>query len=190
MRELPPRPGSLHRRDRFGYIPTVTAATFEQVALAELPLLYRVARRLTSGHEADAEDLVGACFLKAATAWSAFDGTHPRAWLLRVLRTEHLMSLRRAASRPVLAEEEEGSEPSTEGFWREIESRLDTARILDALDRLPEEYRLPIALCDVEEMDHAEAALALELSAVALRTRLHRGRKMLRARLVRLSEPS
>ena len=72
---------------------------FEEVALAEMPVLYRVARRLT-GSDSDAEDLVGSALLQAMRSWSNFDGRHVRAWLIRILRNVHASELRRRSRRP------------------------------------------------------------------------------------------
>ncbi len=158
--------------------------SFEQVALRELEVLYRVAKRLTT-NSTDAEDLVGSTFLNAARAWPTFDGRHARSWLITILRNEWLQLLRRRGIRQETPLEAV-AEPSDEGFWRRVEVRLDSEVILAALDALPEEYRMPIVLCDVEEMDYAEAAKVLELQPATLRTRLFRGRKMLQARLASL----
>ncbi|RYG27344.1 sigma-70 family RNA polymerase sigma factor [bacterium] len=160
------------------------AASFEEAALAELPLLYRTARRMTR-NDSDAEDLVGSALLQAAKAWDRFDGRFARAWLIQILRNVHLGELRRLRSRP-----QETSdllvEPGDEGFWQEVNWRLASAQVLAELDHLPEEFRLAVALVDVEEMDHSEAAAALGVPEATLRTRLFRGRKKLRAKLAQL----
>ena len=88
---------------------------FESVVMAELPVLYRVAKRLVRS-EADAEDLVGQSLLLAAKAWGQFDGRHVRSWLIRILKNEHLGRLRSRASRPETAIEDI-VEPSEAGFW-------------------------------------------------------------------------
>jgi len=155
---------------------------FEDVALAELPVLYRVARRLTLS-DTDAEDLVGQALLLAARGWNSFDGAHPRSWLIRILKNEHLGMVRKKAGRTIEALEEV-PEPLEEGFWEEISWRAVGSDILRELDRLPEEYRIAVALCDVEEMSYEEAATAMEVPVGTVRSRLFRGRRMLRARLV------
>lgn len=166
-------------------LPTATRmASFEQVALGEIPVLYRVARRLTRNND-DAEDLVGTTLYQGAKAWERFDGRHARAWLIRILRNAHLGEIRRQTSRP---EETLGTEidSSYEGFWKVIDWRLAGGRVMEELDKLPEDFRLAVALVDVEEMGHAEAADALGIPEATLRTRLFRGRKRLRASLAHL----
>ena len=110
---------------------------FETVARESLPVLYRIARRLT-GSDADAEDAVGETLLKAVRAYPAFDGRFPKAWLIQILRNEHLGALRKRASRPE-TQMDEGFDPGEEGFWRAIEWRSVGEDLLRALDRLPEE---------------------------------------------------
>jgi RNA polymerase sigma-70 factor (ECF subfamily) len=157
---------------------------FETVALSELEVLYRVAQRLTM-NTADAEDLVGSTFLNAARAWSGFDGRHARSWLIKILRNEWSQVLRKRGVRKETSFESL-SEPSDEGFWKRVEVRLDNETILAALDGLTDDYKMPIVLCDVEEMEYSEAAEALDLTAATLRIRLFRGRKMLQAKLASL----
>ncbi len=154
---------------------------FDAVVRAELPLLYRVAKGLAP-RPADAEDLVGATLLLAARAYGAFDGRFPRAWLVQILRNECYGASRKRAARPETALDAV-AEPSDEGFWREIEWRAVGSDLMAALDALPEEYRLAVALCDVEEMSYDEAALAMSVPVGTVRSRLFRGRRLLRAAL-------
>ena len=162
--------------------PTAAKPTFDAAVRGELAVLYRVAKRLVR-NEADAEDLVGSALLQAARAWEGFDGRFVRSWLVQILRNEHLMLLRKRGRRPEVAFEE-GREPSDEGFWEAIAWGAVGDDVLRELDRLPEEYRLAVALIDVEEMAYDEAALALGVPVGTVRSRLFRGRRLLRARLV------
>lgn len=155
---------------------------FEKVVDQELPLLYRVALRLAR-NPSEAEDLVGQTLYLAARAWAVFDGAHPRAWLLRILRNEHLGTIRK---HQITTSLDETSEPSTEGYWQEIDWSLIGEQILKVLDMLPEDYRLAVTLCDVEELTREEAAEALEIPIGTINSRLHRGRAMLRAKLASL----
>jgi RNA polymerase sigma-70 factor, ECF subfamily len=155
--------------------------SFDDTVTAELPVMYRVARRLTL-NPADAEDLVGQVLLLAARSWFLFDGRHPRSWLLKILRNEHLAGIRRTAVRPQtvpLDWAQEVPSPPSAG----IEAKEANTDLLQELDNLPEEYRLAVALCDVEEMSYRDAALAMEVPVGTVRSRLFRGRQMLRERL-------
>lgn len=156
---------------------------FEDVVDRELATLYRVAKRLTL-NETDAEDLVGQALLLGARGWDAFDGRHPRSWLIRVMRNEFLATRRKASFGRETAFEE-GMEPSDDGFWHEVSWRAVGDQVLAELDKLPEEYRIAVTLVDVEEMDCNEAAEALGVPPATVRTRVFRGRKLLQARLAR-----
>jgi RNA polymerase sigma-70 factor, ECF subfamily len=155
---------------------------FEQTALRELPTLYRIARRLAGSEEA-AEDLVGQALLSAAKAWQSFDGRYARSWLITILRNEHRQNIRRGAVRPQTAPLLE-SHIADEDTWREISSRSEAEQALCELDKLPEEFRIAVALCDVEGMSYEEAATAMNCRPGTLRSRLFRGRRMLRERLL------
>lgn len=157
---------------------------FSLVVDQELPVLYRVAQRLTRD-DTRAEDLVGQTLYLAARAWPTFDGEFPRSWLIRILRNEYALTIRKSVARPETAIDEV-VEPSDEGFWREIDWRLVGQEVLRVLDALPEDFRLVIALCDVEGMSRDEAAEALDLPTGTVNSRLSRGRNLLRAQLVRV----
>jgi RNA polymerase sigma-70 factor, ECF subfamily len=154
---------------------------FESAVRPELPLLLRVARRMASNQE-EAEDLVQQTIVKAYRAWERFDGSYLRSWLMRILRNETAYAKRREASGIQYAElnEEVGGE---DGLWETVSWRDQASKILQELDRLPEEYRLAVTLCDVEEMSYEEAALAMEVPIGTVRSRVSRGRALIRARL-------
>lgn len=156
---------------------------FEKVVDQELAVLYRVARRL-SLNDTDAEDLVSQTLYLAAKAWDRFDGQHARSWLIQILRNEHLGRVRKSARHPEVALEDV-PELSEEGYWVNIDHQLIHSEILVVVDRLPEEYRLAVVLCDIEGMTRQDAASALEISEGTINSRLHRGRNLLRAQLAR-----
>ena len=151
---------------------------FDEVARRELPTLYRVARRLTLD-PTDAEDLVATTLLSAARAWEAFDGAYPRSWLLRILRNGFLQTKRAGQVETVERDPDlVGEEP-----WGAIDWGLVGPHLVTHLDRLPEEYRLAVALCDIEELSYDEAAAAMEVAVGTVRSRLFRGRRLLRTSL-------
>jgi len=151
------------------------------VAQAELPVLYRVARRLTLD-PSRAEDLVSQTLLDAARAWDAFDGRFPRSWLIKILQNNFRRDLRRAASQPETVSLETPVEATCE-IWHELNWRAIGSRLMEELDKLPEEYRLAVTLCDVEELSYEEAADAMGVPKGTVRSRLFRGRRMLRNKL-------
>ncbi len=154
---------------------------FERAMRDELPVLYRVARRMGASPE-EAEDAVQTTLMKAYQNWSRFDGRHLRSWLIRILRNERLMTLRSA--KPVESLDQEGMpEPFEETLWDEVAWRMQADRILEELELLPEHYRMAVQLCDVEQMSYEEAAEAMEVKVGTVRSRLFRARAMLRQRL-------
>lgn len=165
------------------------ATPFEAVALAHLPLLYRVAYRLT-GNRADSEDLVQETFLKAYRAFHQFqEGTNCKAWLLTILRHAHLDLGRKMAKEPPTEPWDEieaihdGSQLHVEEVEAALEGALDT-EVEQALQSLPREQKLAVILADLEEMSYKEIASALDCPIGTVRSRLHHGRALLRQRLL------
>ncbi|MBL8087242.1 MAG: sigma-70 family RNA polymerase sigma factor [Chthonomonas sp.] len=156
---------------------------FESVVESDLPVLYRLAQALT-GNQTDAEDLVAQTLYLSAKAWHAFDGRHPRSWMIKIMRNEHLSSVRKKSASATVALDDV-AEPSAEGFWEAIDWRAIGESVIAELAQIPEEYGFAVALCDIEEMSYEEAAEAMNCPAGTVRSRLYRGRNMLRARLVR-----
>ena len=155
---------------------------FEKAALSELGLLYRVARRLAM-NATEAEDLVSQTLLSAAKAWENFDGRHPRSWLVTILKNEHLKTIRSRASRPKTVAIDDGGELSEPSPADHIDQRAFVDDILRELDTLPEDFRMAVALCDVEQMSYEDAAQALGVPIGTVRSRLFRGRRALREKL-------
>lgn len=160
--------------------------SFERTVRPELPVLFRVARRMVQ-QDADAEDLVQKCLLQAFRAWSEFDGRHPRSWLIKILRNEALAQNRglKAAAEFIPLNE---NQPGSADPWGQIVWADQCERIRQQLDNLPTDHSLAIQLCDVEELSYEEAADALDIPVGTLKSRLHRGRAMLRNRLIEQEE--
>lgn len=159
---------------------------FEEVMSRELDVLMRVATRLTR-NVTDAEDLVGQALFKAARAWETFDGTYPRAWLIRILRNEFLIGKRKSTYGVVVDSiETELSEPATlpAEIPNDLETKITAEEILKAIDELPEEFRSVIVLCDVEECTYEEVSVALQIPVGTVRSRLHRSRHWVRNQVV------
>ncbi len=159
---------------------------FEQHVVPEIPVLLRVAYSLTS-QKADAEDLVQDTLVRAYRAIDRFDGEHPRAWLLTILRNTRSNSGRRR--RPHLLREAEARLDHLEKAPAQVsteESVLDNrfeAALEQALDSLPEKYRAVVLLVDVDGLSYAEAAAALGVPDGTVMSRLHRARARLRKHL-------
>jgi RNA polymerase sigma-70 factor (ECF subfamily) len=171
-------------------------ATFADDAMQYSKQLYAAAMRMTR-NPADAEDLVQETFLKAYRAYDSFTaGTNLKAWLYRILTNTYINKYRKAARRPDevdLGDVEDlylyrrvGSEESAEA------SRTTEDRVLDglvesdikkAVESLPENFRIPVLLADLEGMSYQEIADILEIPIGTVMSRLHRGRKAMQKAL-------
>lgn len=154
----------------------------------EIEVLLRVARSLT-GSWADAEDVVQETLIRAYRAIDGFDGRHPRAWLLTILRRTHLNSLRR--TRPDLIEDQ-SLERRRPAFGQSAaaaspETLVGDQVLDDDIERafadLDERFRTAVLLVDVNQLTYAEAAEVLDIPLGTLMSRLSRGRARLRKQL-------
>lgn len=155
---------------------------FEREVSSELPVLYRVAKRLGCGNE-EAEDLVQTCLIKAYRAWDRFDGNHLRSWLIKILRNERLMVIR-SQKEAISLDEHEEIEVVQEGFWTDLADKLEVERIIAAMEQLSPPYRMTLHLCDVEELTYEEAAEIMDIPIGTVRSRLSRARQTLRDILI------
>lgn len=169
--------------------PPDAEAAFREFVVPEIDVLYRVALSITRS-AVDAEDLVQDTLVRAYRAIGHFDGRHPRAWLLTILRNAQANRTRR--QRPDLlddpdevlqrlsASHDRRSEPETVLMDRLLDEHLDAA-----LRGLPERFRLAVELIDVDELSYEEAAAILDVPVGTLTSRVSRGRKRIRDHLGR-----
>jgi RNA polymerase sigma-70 factor (ECF subfamily) len=144
-------------------------------------MLYRVARRMTASSD-EAEDLVQQTLIKAYRGWAKFDGAYLRSWLMRIMRNELAYAKRREAAGIQTAELNDDA-GGDNGLWDAVAWRDQAQRVFQELEGLPEEYRMAVLLCDVEEMSYEEAARAMEVPIGTVRSRVSRGRALIRSRL-------
>jgi RNA polymerase sigma-70 factor (ECF subfamily) len=126
--------------------------------------------------------------VRAFRAVERFDGTHPRAWLLTILRNAHVNRNRRR--RPVLLRDGESADvvmdrlaPSAPATEDVVISTEFEAVVAEALAALPDKHRAVIALVDIDGLSYQEAADALGVPRGTVMSRLHRARARIRARL-------
>lgn len=164
---------------------------FVRYVLPEVEVLLRVARTLTP-QPVDAEDLVQDTLIRAFRACDRFDGAHPRAWLLTILRNTHLNRVR--GRRPTLLDDPDtheqdrvswpGSAPPSSPEDLVLGEMFDHA-VAQALDGLPEVFGAAVRLVDLDGLSYAEAAGVLGVPVGTVMSRLHRGRARIRASLAR-----
>lgn len=167
---------------------------FEQAALAHAESLYGVALRMTR-RPADAEDLVQDSLFKAMRARHQFqEGTNLKAWLVRILTNTFINKYKRGVlERSVLGAEkldpvsDNWTSAATLAALRDPEAHvlrpILAQEIRDALDELPDDFRMVVLLVDVQELSYKEAADALRVPIGTVMSRLHRGRAVLKQRL-------
>ncbi len=154
----------------------------------EIDVLLRVARTLT-GSWAEAEDLTQECLIRAWRAADRFDGAHPRAWLLTILRRTHLNMHRRR--RPETTDDAgllSGARPAFDAVPPPTPEETVLIGVLpDDLDRavcgLGEKFRTALILIDLDGLSYAEAAAILDVPIGTVMSRLSRARSRLRAEL-------
>ena len=157
--------------------------------------LYSAALRMTR-NRADAEDLVQETYLRAYKGFGNFEaGTNLRAWLFRILTNTYINSYRAKQRRP---QETELNEVEDLYLYRKISGVEQASRSAEdtlfdlftddevkaALENLPEQFRLPVLLADVEEFSYKEIAEMLDIPMGTVMSRLHRGRKAMQKALV------
>lgn len=160
---------------------------FQTYVVGEIDILYRVAVTLTR-NPTDAEDLVQDTLLRAYRAIDRFDGAHPRAWLLTILRHTHYNRIRKR--QPVLLADGESAQRVLEQTGPSAPSSEEVALaeqfepvIAQALDDLPDEFRDVIDLVDLQGLSYAQAADRLAIPKGTVMSRLHRARRRIRATL-------
>ena len=176
-------------------------ARFAEQAMEFMPSLYSGALRMTR-NAADAEDLVQETYLKAYRAFASFEqGTNLKAWLFRILTNTFINSYRAKQRRPGETDLDDvedlymyrrlgGLEAAMAGRSAEDEllERFTDDEVKQALEDLPEQFRVAVLLADVEGFSYKEIAEILDIPIGTVMSRLHRGRKGLERRLFGFAE--
>jgi RNA polymerase sigma-70 factor (ECF subfamily) len=171
-------------------------ARFAEQAMEYMAPLYSAALRMTR-NPSDAEDLVQETYLKAYRGFGGFtEGTNLKAWLYRILTNTYINSYRAKKRRPDETELDEaedlylyrrlgGLEAVTAGRSAEDELMdfFTDQEVKDAIEALPEQFRMAVLLADVEGFSYKEIAEILDIPIGTVMSRLHRGRKALQKRL-------
>jgi RNA polymerase sigma-70 factor (ECF subfamily) len=172
-------------------------AAFSDLAMEYMPALYTAALRMTR-NTADAEDLVQETYLKAYRAFASFEtGTNLKAWLYRILTNTYINTYRAKKRRPEIADVEDVEDlylyrhlapDQASGLGRSAEDealeRFTDTDVKEAIEALPETFRMAVLLADVEGFSYKEIAEITEVPIGTVMSRIHRGRKALQKALV------
>ena len=165
---------------------------FEEEALPHLDGMFGAAMRLTR-NPSDAEDLLQETFLRAFSAYDSFEpGTNLKAWLYRILMNTYISSYRKQKRSPQTVSSDEVEDFSLYRHIIDDGGRTPEAEVLasipdeevkNALEELPEQFRMAVLLADVEGFSYKEIADITDTSIGTVMSRLHRGRKALQKAL-------
>lgn len=159
---------------------------FERDALPMLDQLYGSALRMTR-NRADAEDLVQETYLKAYAGFDTFRAeTDIRTWLYRIMTNNYINGYRRARRRPALYPIDHAADSQVLGIpsaEAQALDRLPDNDVTTALKKLPPSFRVAVYLADVEGLAYKEIAEMMASPVATVMSRLHRGRRQLRALL-------
>lgn len=165
---------------------------FEEEAIPHMDVLYNFALR-TTGNEDDARDLLQETYLKAYRFWDKYEkGTNIRAWLFRIMKNSYINRYRKETKEPATVDYDD-----VENFYNSIRAESTDPNDLQeklfgnllgdevskSLASLPDDFRTVVILCDIEGMMYEEIAQFLDIPIGTVRSRLHRGRKLLQQRL-------
>ena len=158
------------------------APTWEEIAHEHGRFLYSVAYRLT-GNDSDAQDIVQEALIRVRRGLENYEPGSLRGWLSRIVTNVFLDEMRRRKRRPTdaLPDDPDWVLPPTPAADEHTEGLSDDVQA--ALAALPEEFRVAVVLCDVVGLAYEEIAESQHVPVGTVRSRIHRGRRMLRQSL-------
>ena len=172
-------------------------AIFEREFLPHIDSMYNFAYRITFDED-DAKDLVQETYLKAFRFIDSFqEGTNAKAWLFRILKNSFINDFRKKSKEPAKVDyqevesfynSDEVDETITSDLRVEAVQEMIGDEVSNALNALAIDFRTVIILCDLEGFTYEEMAKILDIPIGTVRSRLHRGRNLLRQRLLKYAK--
>ena len=165
---------------------------FEREAVPHMDVLYNYALRIT-GNPEDAADLLQETYFKAYRFWDRYEkGTNIRAWLFRIMKNSYINRYRKESKEPDTVDydevknfyntiRDESVDPND--LQEQLFGNLLEDDVVRALESLPDDFKTVVILCDIEGFTYEEIAEFVECPIGTVRSRLHRGRKILQAKL-------
>jgi RNA polymerase sigma-70 factor (ECF subfamily) len=168
--------------------------SFEAEALPHMDALYRTALRMTR-NENDAEDLVQETYVKAYRFWDRFEsGSNCRAWLFKIMTNIFINEYRSKSRSPLSVNVDElddnflygqlAAEKPIENPERQLFAKIFDDDVKRAIEELPDDFRLVVILSFLEGFSYQEIADIMDLQLGTVKSRLHRGRKLLQKALL------
>jgi RNA polymerase sigma-70 factor (ECF subfamily) len=168
--------------------------SFEAEALPHMDALYRTALRMTR-NESDAEDLVQETFVKAYRFWDRFEsGSNCRAWLFKIMTNIFINEYRSKSRSPLAVNVDElddnflygqlATETPSESPEQRLFAKVFDDDVKKAIESLPDDFRLVVVLSFLEGFSYQEIADIMDLQLGTVKSRLHRGRKLLQKSLL------
>ena len=165
---------------------------FEAEAFPHKDILYNFALR-TTGNADDAKDLLQETFMKAFRFWDKYEkGTNIRAWLFRIMKNSYINRYRKVTREPGMVDYDDvenfydsvrDNSTDSNDLQKRLYSNMLSDEVTSALQSLPEDFRTVLILCDIEQLTYEEISDFLNCPIGTVRSRLHRGRKMLEEKL-------
>jgi len=168
--------------------------SFEAEALPHMEALYRTALRMTK-NENDAEDLVQEAYVKAYRFWDRFEsGSNCRAWLFKIMTNIFINDYRSKSRLPMAVNVDElddnflygqlAAEGATQNPEQQLFARIFDDDVKRAIEDLPDDFRFVVVLSFLEGFSYQEIADIMDLQLGTVKSRLHRGRKLLQKALL------
>jgi len=165
---------------------------FETEAFPHKDILFNFALR-TTGDKDDAHDLLQETFMKAFRFWDKYEkGTNIRAWLFRIMKNTYINRYRKETREPGMVDYDDvenfydsirDNSTDSNDLQKRMYNNMLSDEVIEALQSLPEDFRTVVILCDIEGLMYDEISEFLNCPIGTVRSRLHRGRKMLEEKL-------